>query len=210
MNADPIARWYRLFEYARFGSGLHERRCQYLERLAECRRALLLGDGDGRFCQALARAYPELAIDYVEASGAMLRLARTRIRGKVTFHRADARTFTPPHSSYDLVVTHFFLDCLTQAECEDLIARMAHHTSADAIWLVSEFTEPQGTVRRWWARLWIFACYQFFAFFTGLSVRRVPDYRPALVASGFRLEHCTSNRTGMLISELYRKRSSMH
>ena len=57
-------------------------------------------------------------------------------------HHADARTFHPPNPPYDLIVTHFFLDCLTTAEIQSLAATLRAARRPQALWLVSEFAVP--------------------------------------------------------------------
>ena len=82
MNADRIARLYRWIEYATFGNTLQQRRTAFLRDVADARRVLVLGDGDGRFLEKLVRQNPRAHIDYVELSGRMLELARGQIEQK--------------------------------------------------------------------------------------------------------------------------------
>jgi trans-aconitate methyltransferase len=44
--------------------------------LADAKRVLTVGEGDGRFVAELARRFPEIKVDCVEASGAMIARAR--------------------------------------------------------------------------------------------------------------------------------------
>ena len=74
LNFDPLARPYRWLEYATFGRALERCRFHFLPALTGARRALVLGDGDGRFLARLLRANPELEADVVDCSPAMLRL----------------------------------------------------------------------------------------------------------------------------------------
>src|SRR5215467_13731897 len=111
MNCDGIARWYRWLEYAGFGRALERRREAFVREVADARRVLVLGDGDGRGLAALLRANPRATVDSIDLSAGMLRLARRRIGdGQVALHHADARTAPLRESEYDLIVTHFFLD----------------------------------------------------------------------------------------------------
>ena len=49
VNCDPLARWYRWLEYAAMGRALERRRFEFLPGMAQARRVLILGEGDGRF-----------------------------------------------------------------------------------------------------------------------------------------------------------------
>ena len=76
MNCDRIARWYRWIEYAGFGRTLERRRQAFLSDLADARRVLALGDGDGRALAPLLAAAPYARVDYIDVSARMLELAR--------------------------------------------------------------------------------------------------------------------------------------
>ncbi len=206
MNCDGIARWYRWLEYAGFGGELERRRFQFLPDLYDARRALALGEGDGRFLARLAAQNPDAAIDYVDASARMLELARGRVgANRVNFHQADVRLGALPGSAYDLIVTHFLLDCFEESDVRAVAARIADAARPGARWVVSEFRQPARGWRALWARLWLGLLYWFFRVTTGLETRRLVDYHPILERHGFRLERQKISRFGLLTSELWQR-----
>ncbi len=204
---DRIAPLYRWLEYLTLGPLLERTRFHFLSRgaLAHTRTALILGDGDGRFTARLLNANTHLAATAVDTSAAMLALLRRRSAAHAarlrTLH-ADARNFTP-HNVPDLIVTHFFLDCLTQPELDALAARLARSAAPETLWLVSEFRVPAGPLRRP-AALLIRALYFAFRVLTGLRVTRLPDHPRALAAAGFRRLEARSFLLGILTTELWR------
>jgi SAM-dependent methyltransferase len=198
LNCDRIARAYRWLEYAAFGGELERRRLCFLPEVAGTRRALLLGDGDGRFLARLMRQNRELTADTIDSSSRMLELARARAGGeRVTYHHDDALLAPLPRAEYDLIVTHFFLDCLEECDMETLVRRAAEAAQPEAVWLISEFREPR------WARLLLQGLYLFFRVTTGLKTRRLVDHRPVLARYGFRLMREEASRAGLLASELW-------
>jgi len=208
-NFNRLARLYRWMELASFGPWLWWCRCAWLDELSSCRRALVVGDGDGRFTRRLLTANPQVAADAVDASPAMLS-ALLRRAGKhahrVHIHTADARTWQPSAGAppYDLVVTHFFLDCLTTAEAA-AFASMVHTAAAGpALWVVSEFAIPRSLFGRLVARPIVASLYRAFGWLTGLAVRTLPDYAAGLRAAGFQLEKQRPWLGGLLVSELWR------
>lgn len=203
MNADRIARIYQWLEYAAFGGLLQKCRTQFLDRCAGAQRALVIGDGDGRFTAELVRRYPGLAVESVDASAEMIRLAARRIGGAAKLLHADARRMEPA-GSFDLVATHFFLDCLTQTEADALIRRLARHLHPGALWIVSEFHIPSAGWRRMRARAWIATMYRFFRFTTGLQVHEIPDYEAAFAAAGLTMLEEREQSQGMLRCTLWR------
>lgn len=209
-NFNRLARLYRWMEFATFGPFLAQTRNAFLPETATAANALIFGDGDGRFVARLLRANPGLRIDAVDASLAMLQslLRRTGPNAsRIRTHHADARAFTPPNpppeARYDLIVTHFFLDCLTTDEVRALATKLRRVTSPSALWLVSEFAIPPTWFGRLVARPLVSALYAAFALLTGLAVRNLPDYQLALRAAGFTIRKRRTWLGGLLISELW-------
>ena len=178
---------------------------------------LLLGDGDGRFAAAFlqskrAAANQTAHLDFVDCSAGMVRLAKKRIQkmglhaSAVQFRPDDARV-APFRGPYDLVVSHFFLDCFSTLELRGMIPRIAAATTPDAKWLVSEFAIPPRGLWKNAGRLAIHFMYLFFRFTTGLAQAELPDHSGALAASGFQLIKLETAMRGLLISELWSKRS---
>lgn len=210
MNCDLIASAYRWFEYAAFARSLEKSRFAFLDAGRQKRRALLLGEGDGRFLLRLAASNTQLQIDCVDLSRKMIELQKARIGGsesahsqRIRFMHADIRAIELPESHYDLVVTNFFLDCFTGAEVSELVRRIRRACTAEADWIISEFNQPVAGWRARHARLWLRAMYFFFAFATGLKTRSLPAYSQALVQSGFRLVSRMSRRADLISSELW-------
>ena len=208
-NFDRIARLYRWAEYLTLGPLLQQTRTAHLDRLADCRQALLFGDGDGRFLARLLARNPALHATAVDTSAAMLRLLRTRCRQalldaatRLTTLQASAFDAPIPPAT-DLIVTHFFLDCLSQTEVDELTTRLAESLQPGTLLLVSDFAIPATPLLRGAARLYIRALYLAFRLLTGLRVQALPDPQAALLQSGFRLVARHAKLLGLLYSELW-------
>lgn len=210
-NFDRLAGVYRWMELFSFGPWLWGCRTAFLGELANCRRALILGDGDGRFTARLLESNPAIFIDTIDASPAMLQALRRRAginSARVQTHLADARHWQPETSAsapYDLAVTHFFLDCLTTEEVHALAAKLTGALSPGALWVVSEFAVPQGIFGRLIAGPVVAALYWAFGWLTGLQIRSLPDHRAALSSSGFSLRRSREFLGGLLVSEFWVK-----
>lgn len=214
VNFDPLARPYRWLEYLTLGRLLEHRRFAYLQDVADRKNALLLGDGDGRFLARLLAQNTDLSADAVDSSEKMLELLQSRVRAvgasdRVRVMRADAAMkdagFGPRADGYDLVVTHFFLDCFTDHELETILNRIVPKLARDAVWIVSEFTVPP-VGPKVFARILVGFLYIAFGLFTGLSIRSLPDYSAVLRSRGFVLQRQTTSMHGILVSELWRRK----
>ncbi len=210
-----LARLYRWMEYASFGRWLE--RCRYL-RLDEMRpaqQALVYGDGDGRFLARLACAAPQMTITAIDASARMLRKAERRLAGtksgdarpggRVSLHQADAIREAPPGATkYDLIVSHFFLDCFNDEEIAALLKNVAAVASDGAVWIISDFAVPKGRVSGAAGRIVIACLYLGFRLLTGLRTRRLPDYAPRMREAGWVREDGKQLLRGLLASERWR------
>lgn len=195
VDCDGIAHWYRWLEYAGFGRALERRRQAFLGDVADARRVLALGDGDGRALAELLTAAPYACVDYIDVSARMLALARLRAGSeRVAYRNEDAQVAALPIAEYDLIVAHFFLDCFDETELEPLIARLSETAAPRSRWLISEFRGNSWLIR---------ALYLFFRIATGLRTRRLVDHHPILKRYGFRLVRHEDSWRGLLASELW-------
>lgn len=209
VNFDPVARPYRWLEYLSFGPWLGRCRNAQLTNLNGARHALLLGDGDGRFLERLLAAYPLLTVDVVDSSAAMLTVLDRRIRRsgsqarqRIRLHHADALEWSPT-GGYDLIVSHFFLDCFFPGQLEQLFDRVLPHALPAARWVISEFAIPRDPVASYLARGLIGLLYRAFGLLTGLRVRTLPDYATSLVRRGLVLSQDRHFLAGLLCSQIW-------
>ncbi len=207
-NFDHVARPYRWLEYLSFGPYLERCRFYYLEELKSCRHALILGDGDGRFTARLLARYPEICVEAVDSSAAMLQLLGRRVSrhgqsamDRLTLRRADALAFRPGGPDYDLIVTHFFLDCFSEGDIAAMIEELVTHLDPDATWLISEFSIPEKQPAAFLGRMIVSLLYKVFGLLTGLRVRRLPGYHQLLYKAGFELSKQEKQLAGLLQSE---------
>jgi SAM-dependent methyltransferase len=213
-NFNVIARPYRWLEYLTLGCALERCRLHFLPRLLDCRHALVLGDGDGRFLARLYAANPTLRAIAVDTSSTMLELLRRRCETAAFAARTGLRTCNysalehATSSQTDLVVAHFFFDCLTQSELDALIARIAKHARPDALWLISDFRIPSGPMRLP-ALILVRALYLAFRTLTGLRTTHLPNHATPLRDAGLtRIDHHYSF-AGLLTTELWQLQSSL-
>jgi SAM-dependent methyltransferase len=207
-NFDHIAKPYRWLEYLTLGKALEKCRNHYLPNLLDHRRALVIGDGDGRFLARLLIQNPDLQVDAIDTSATMLQFLRRRCEAAspnaathLRTHHANALTF-PLKDSYDLVVTHFFLDCLTQPELNTLIDRTANHLLPGALWLISDFRIPTGPMQLP-AKAVVRSLYLAFRILTGLRTTHLPDHSTPLIEAGLTRISQHHRLAGLLTTELW-------
>jgi SAM-dependent methyltransferase len=207
-NFDSLASAYRWLEWLAFGADLEAARYCHLEHLRGCRRVLVLGEGDGRFLAQLMRRFPEVSVDCIDASGAMLAQANARLqedeRRRVTFRQEDVLTAHFEVGAYDAVVTLFFLDCFSFEEVAQLVDRVQPALGKNACWLWADFALPPRGWRHCRAALWLRSLYLFFRWQTALAAHRLPPSEKLLLEAGFELRAEKTLQAGLLRSAVYR------
>lgn len=205
-NFDRLARVYRWLEWLTFGPVLWRCRCTFLEQMQESRTALVIGDGDGRFTARLLQCNPNIHVEAIDASEAMLHQLVQRAAGnanRVHVRIADARAPMPLSRRFDHVVTHFFLDCLTTSQVETLARNIRETLEPGTQWIVSEFAVPQNLYGRLIAQPLVSGLYLAFGLLTGLRICRLPHYRDALRRAGFEIRQERKWLKGLLVSEVW-------
>jgi len=207
MSFDTLAPYYRIMELVTAGGVLQRCRTTFLTETTNSRRALLLGEGPGRFLEELLRTNPRVEVTCVERSSRMIEEARKGLDeselARVQFVQADALTWQPPRTKFDLVVTNFFLDCFRREELAKLVAKIAEDATADALWLLADFREPESGWRRWRGCAALAMMYVFFRVTTELSASRLTPPDGFLETGGFQLASRRLANFGLIHSDLW-------
>jgi ubiquinone/menaquinone biosynthesis C-methylase UbiE len=210
VSFDTLAPCYGTLERIAFGDDLQRCRVACLSEIDTPRRALIVGEGNGRFLCELLRLHPEVEVDCIDASQRMLQLARERIdrelpghAERVRFLHQDITLWATPAHRYDLLVTHFFLDCFPALALIGVIKKLARLATGDAIWLLADFCIPKSGMTRLRARGWLAAMYLFFRITARIEASDLIDPAPFVRAEGFALARQHLFREGMLKSEIW-------
>jgi hypothetical protein len=214
MNFDRLAAHYHWMETF-FAGGLMQRgRITFLSRTRHCRRALLVGEGTGKFLAELLRANPLIQVTCLEHCRGMIEQMQRRLSAKkldgsrVEFEQMDALRWSAPPEKFDLVVTNFFLDCFRAEELQRLVPLLAGATTAEAIWLLTDFREPERGWPRWRARIILALLYAFFRVATSLSASRLTPPDGFLAGAGFNLVERRLVSFGFVHADLWQRKIS--
>lgn len=203
---DQLAPLYQTIEFLAFGRDLERARFNLLPHLKNCRRILVLGEGDGRCLKQLAACAPEAQIDCLDLSAAMLARARKRFAtpsANITFRQADILNTELPSQHYDGVITCFFLDCFTTPQVREIVARISRSLQPNALWLWADFVLPPRGIARWRAQVWLTILITFFRWQTGLKARTLPESEALFAAAGFQVIEQRTLQWGFMRSALF-------
>lgn len=171
-----LARFYEPIEKVVFRSALQNTRCAFIGELAQRNsitpiKVLTVGDGDGRFSEALLDAYPGIHLEAIEPDPAMRAQALLR---------CPALKFTTLEtaSPCDVVILNFVLDLFTEEDTHQFLTSLPGHQAL----IVSDFY-PSSFLARAFTRL-MYLC---FRLTTGLKTTEVPPIHKILTSHGYQL-----------------------
>ena len=186
-------------------------RVAFMDNIPVPQKVLLAGEGHGRFLRACASRFPNAMIVVVDSSAGMLQVARNKLKGlgathaRVEFVLADVLQWEAPAGGFDLIVTHFFLDCFTADSLTKVVARLGELASPDAQWLLADF---QIASTRWAglrSRVIVGLVYRFFRVVCGLKAKSLASPNEDLEKAGFHRHRQITSEWGLLKSEWWRR-----
>jgi ubiquinone/menaquinone biosynthesis C-methylase UbiE len=207
MSFDLLAPHYRWMEFVLAGSKLQRCRTAFLDRIGGAKKILIVGEGNGRFLLECRRNLPGAKITCVDASARMLEAAQRRVTGRggncerIEFIHADALTWTPLEPGFDLLVTHFFLDCFRSEQLETLIAKFTRSAAPGANWLLADFQSAPAGFNRFRSQVILWLMYRFFRVVTRLPAAALVPPDSFLKRNGFLLRERALSDWGLLHSD---------
>lgn len=209
MSFDRLAPFYRAMEFVTAGGKLQRCRTAFLGEIPVPRKILIAGEGHGRFLPECVRRFPDARIVVVDSSAKMLEIARRKVASdRVEFVQADLLELIGPSSEFDLIVTHFFLDCFTAEELPLVIRKLARMASPAADWLLADFEIAATGVPRWRSRIIVGTLYRFFRIVTGLRTDSLVAPDEEIQKAGFTRHRRETYDWGLLKSEWWRRKVS--
>jgi SAM-dependent methyltransferase len=174
-------------EFFAAGGKLQRCRVEFLKEIPIPGRILLAGEGHGRFLPECLQRFPDAEIIVVDSSRRMLDIARRKVKSaKVEFIHADMLDWQAPTVPFDLVVTHFFLDCMTADELALVVEKLGLAASPQATWLLADFEHAARGPARWRTQVIVTMLYGFFRMVSGLRARELVSPDRLLKTAGFR------------------------
>jgi SAM-dependent methyltransferase len=124
---------------------------------------------------------------------------------RVQFHHTDILGWVPPQKSYDVVVTHFFLDCFTSGQLPAVVEKIGNAANPNARWLFADFAIPTKALGGVHARVWLRIMYSFFRAVADLEANELADASALIRANGFRLCEEKVTRLGLIKSQVWER-----
>ena len=211
MSFDRLARCYGVLEAITAGGKMQKCRVAFLDDIPVPRKVLLAGEGHGRFLWECVRRYPDSRIVVVDSSAGMLQVAKSKLTGleaphdRVEFVHADVLQWKSPVGEFDLIVTHFFLDCFPEKTLADVVARLGELATPHAHWLLADFQIASTRWARLRCRVIVGLLYGFFRVVCGLKANSLVSPDGDLKKAEFHRHRQTTSEWGLLKSDWWRR-----
>lgn len=212
MSFDTLAPFYRRMEQLFADDRMQRCRIAFLDQIPEAKDILLPGEGAGSFLVPCRGRFPRANIVCVDSSAAMIgqarrSLARAGLREDgVSFVQADLLAWEPPSAQFDLIGTHFFLDCFREDQLDPLISRLAAGAKPAADWIIADFQLAPAGWPRIRSRFILAMLYAFFRAATRLPATSLTPPGPFIERRGFRLVRRIEHDRGLLRSDWWRRK----
>lgn len=206
---DRLAKVYWLLEWALFRGDLQRARICLLHALPECKRMLILGDGDGRYLREFVQTQEASAVISVDQSGQMIerQVASVCAVGRDTsieWVHDDARQLKFPKGKFDGLSMLFFLDCLKADEVREFLPRFLDFVAPGGVIHFVDFQEPESGWRRLRGRIYLKVMHWFFGWQTGLENRKIVNFREEFDRLSVSLVAERVTCKGLIRSSVYR------
>lgn len=211
MSFDTLASAYPLLERLAAGEKMQRCRTAFLEEIPPPSRVLTLGEGHGRFLSACRGRFPDAEITCVDSSAEMLRQARRELgrhgldETRVHLIQSDLLSWAPPRGVFDLIVTHYFLDCFRADQIALMVPRIAAAALPEASWLLADFQMAAHGWRRLRSQCILALMLAFFRVATRLPARTLTPPEPFLKMEGFQEHRRIEMEWGLMKSAWWRR-----
>ncbi|MCM8533545.1 MAG: class I SAM-dependent methyltransferase [Lentisphaeraceae bacterium] len=171
----PIAPIYDLLGSLFFGGQLHRSQLKNLSKLPhKFESILIIGGGTGKFLKDLVQSKIFKQLTYIDISPKMIELAKSKVSdGKnINFIIGDESTI--PNQSFDLIITHYFLDCFDQDKFEEFSKVLLSKLTVGGYWSMVDFHLNSTSAHS--KKLFVSFLYKFFKITCKLNAKELPNF----------------------------------
>lgn len=179
---DRIAWAYDFLAGTVFGRAMERSQVTYLSEIQPGSRVLILGGGTGWIIARLLSIRPDCEVTYIDASGRMIGKARRRLiePAKVRLIHGTEDDI-PPGSTFDVVITHFYLDMFPKNHLAHLVGKIGGFIPGRTQWIATDFVGNE----KFWQRIMLLVMYKFFHLTAGIQSNSLPDWNRSLREAGW-------------------------
>jgi ubiquinone/menaquinone biosynthesis C-methylase UbiE len=198
LGFDFLAPFYDRLACIMIGKDIVNAQLHFLACFKECNWLLILGGGSGWILDLICKECPNLEIDYIDVSPAMLELARKRVENNKRVNFIQGTENDIPNRLYDGVITNFYLDMFNEKSLNVVMVKIKRSLRTSALWVVTDFVK-EGKAHA--LKLWLM--YRFFRTVARIEASCLPDWQNQMKLCGSKLLVQKIAGNGFIKSNLY-------
>lgn len=185
-NFNFIAPVYDQLARLVFGRSIVDSQLFFLDEIPARAKVLILGGGTGWLLEELLLRKPDCSICYIEASSKMLTLTHQRKLNEKTKLIHGTETDIPLGSTFDVVITNFYLDLFPESKLNTVIKKITAHTNSTSAWIVTDFNDQE----KWWQRAMLKIMYIFFKSTSSVETMDLADWKKKMLQHQWQEQYC--------------------
>ena len=200
-NFDRVAPIYDKLVGIVFGKAMRHAQTRFLKKIGAHSKVLILGGGTGWLLAELLSMRPDCQVIYIDASRKMIDLAQKKVgpnSQNVTFIHGTEKQI-PASASFEVVITHFYLDLFEQHSCAQVCAVIRNYCHPGSLWISCDFEN-----RAWWHGITLRVMYIFFGLTSNLRTKRLPNWKACIQDTGFAKIRVAYYSGNFICSALYK------
>ena len=146
---------------------------------------MVLGGGTGTFTKTIVEVYPNLYIEFIESSPAMLKKAKIKLADTSNLSFNPTSTFQLLQNEYDAVVAPFFFDQFTEKQVLQIIETIEKQCAEPPRWFITDFQIVPNARLVVWNRLRMQLTIWFFRKVTNYPLTKLPELFEAFKVADF-------------------------
>jgi tRNA (cmo5U34)-methyltransferase len=194
---DRIASKYDRLAKLVFGDTILEAQKHFIPRIKPGAKILIMGGGSGLILPVIFSLNPSAEVYFVDASKAMIDLAKKRIfEGAIHFIHGTEENI--PELTYDCVITSFYLDLFREPKLKNVVEIIARRMSSESQWIATDFV-----CEKPWHKVMLKIMCVFFSINTEIETKKLPDWRNVLNRQKFASKADLHFYNGFILTSLY-------
>lgn len=191
-----------------FFGALHRSQVYFIDQLKKPDRALIIGGGTGRFLVDLLKSEKVKNITYVDISQGMIARAKKKVSALGKENQVEficGGVDAVPDRQYDLICTHYFLDCFEEEKLCLILSKLRGLLSKEGEWYFTDFylDESSSFIKT----KFVGFLYFFFRILCGLKVKILPDFKKVFTDLELNCESEKYFFRGLLRTAIYKNQS---
>lgn len=201
---DTVASFYDSLANLIFGNTIKKSQKFLIDAIPSKSKILIIGGGTGWILEEISAKHASgLQITYVDVSKKMIDLSKKRnIKNNQVVFVAESILETELNSHYDVVITPFILDNISDENIERIINKITSCIDKNGLWLHADFQIHNNSL---WQKIFLKMMFLFFKITCGIEASSLAETKRKFEKRGYILIAAKNYFSSFICSVIYQK-----